>query len=127
MGEATTSTIANELLKASDLGAGVAAAINTWVYGAKGAGMEFARSTAISMVARYATSMVPNFGSMSQEGKNQVVVAILGAALASYEKKSPARQAITRVQADLLGSEILKLTGMNDSVIFPWVNQAPPS
>ena len=115
----SSTTIANEMLKSSDIGAGIAAALNTWVNGTKGAGMEFGRSTIISMVARYASGMVPGFGSLSDAGKNQILVAILGAALASYEKKSPMRAAIARVQADLLGSEILTLTGMTDQVLFP--------
>ena len=74
------------------------------------------RTLLISVIARMVPEWTSTFTSLTGAQKNELVVAILGAAEAMYSKHPALQGAIGQVSIDLLGQELVTLLGMNDAV-----------
>jgi hypothetical protein len=109
------------ILSTSDLSSAIVGAGFASTYGLGEPMMYGVRSLIVSMIARMISqstafsNAVPN---MSESGKSQIIVAILGAAASYYKKSNPMKRAVSQSAIDFIGLEVLKTIGMDDTIII---------
>ena len=108
-----------DFLTTADLAAAIVAAGWANVYGTSNLAMNAMKAGVISAVARVLSqSTVIQMDSLDADKKNQILVAVLNALDAYRSKGNPVKFALTGTAIDLIGQEMLKLTGMTDKVIL---------
>ena len=107
-----------EFVTSSDLTAALVGAGFSEAYGGPGSpAMVAAKSFGISVVAHMAsqsTSLSSAIPALDGNQKNQLIVGILNGLASYYKKEKVLRGVITGVSVDLIASELLKLTNMED-------------
>jgi hypothetical protein len=120
----------SDILKYSDItsaivGAGFATAYNQ----ATTPGMAAAQALVTSILARLLSDSLlkDRFASLSTEGKNQLIVGMLGGIYSYSKKGSVFKAALTSISVDLIGAEVIKLFNMKDGSVFDKKEQDTPS
>ena len=80
------------------------------------AGSAFMTSIAARLVSDW--GLKGRLNGLSDNGKNQLVVALISGLMAYYRKQSPLRQAVSGVSIDLIAEEILKMLKIDDLALF---------
>ena len=109
----------------SDVTAALVGAGFSEAYGGPGSpGMLAARSFVISVVARVAsssTTLTTAVPSLDGNQKNQLIIGVLNGIASYYKKEKVLKGVVSGVSIDLIASEILRLTNMEDKV---WIGGA---
>jgi hypothetical protein len=118
----------SDILKYSDLtsalvGAGFASAYNTGT-----PGMAATQALITSILARLLSDSLlkDRFSTLSNEGKNQMIVGILGGLYSYSRKGSVFKSALTSISVDLIGAEVIKLFNMEDGSVFDKTKSKEP-
>ena len=111
---------ASDMLRYSDLTAGITGAAFASAYGLGSPGMAAGQAVITSILARLLSDSLikDRFDSLSDEGKNQLIVGLLGAIYSYSKKGSVWKAALTSISIDLIGNEIIKLFKMDDGSIY---------
>ena len=104
----------NDILSAG-VGAGFSSLYSTG-NPAMAAGSAFLTSIAARLVSDWA--LKGKLSGLSDNGNNQLVVALISGLMGYYRKQSPLRQAVSGVSIDLIAEEILKMLKIDDQALF---------
>ena len=107
------------LVTTSDLFAGAVGAGFSSLYGMGSPGTTAVKAAVISAVSRMVSesTMLPDM-SLTNDAKNQIVVAVLHALDAYSGKGNPLKSAVSGVSVDLIAMEVMKLLNFTDQSLL---------
>ena len=109
-----------DMIKYNDMAAAAVGAGFSSLYAcgspAMAAGSAFMTSIAARLVSDWA--LKGKLNGLSDNGKNQLVVALIAGLMGYYRKQNPWKQAVSGVSIDLIAEEILKMLKIDDIALF---------
>ena len=109
-----------DMIKYNDIAAAAVGAAFASLYSngspAMAAGSSFMTSTTARLVSDWA--LKGRLNNLSDNGKNQLVVALISGLMAYYRKQNIWKQAVSGVSIDLIAEEILKMLKIDDVSLF---------
>ena len=109
-----------DMIKYNDVAAAAVGAVFSSLYSSGSPAMAARSSFITSSTARLVSewALKGKLNGLSDNGKNQLVVALISALMAYYRKQNPWKQAVSGVSIDLIAEEILKMMKIDDQALF---------